>query len=313
MIGVIIVNYNTPEDTLDCIESIKQTCGLPYTVYIVDNVSTDQSFQLLSERFNQDSCVKVMLSDRNGGYSYGNNIGIKQAIDDGCDYILISNPDIIYEQGTIEKLYKDLQDNKKIAVVGPSTPSLDQNESQLLRKVYTPGVYLFSKKPFLYLSKVFKGLRTEYPYPTTGDDCPWLFRGMVRGCCYMMPSEVLSAIDLLDDHVFLYSEEWILAKKLADRGLLCGFDYSVKALHKEATSTRKQGTGFQSYHLYLSAYYYLDRYCHSKRPVLFFFYLQNIGSFTLKSILRPDYRKLYRKFVTTQTELFTGKRDRIEM
>lgn len=298
---------------MDCVESIKQTCGLPYIVYIVDNMSTDQSFQCLSEKYSRDSCVKVMLSDKNGGYSYGNNIGIKQAIDDGCDYILISNPDIVYEQGTIEKLHKDLQDDKRIAVVGPSTPSLDQDESQLLRKVYTPFVYLFSKKPLLYLSKVFKGLRTEYSYPIAGDDCPWLFKGMVRGCCYMIPSEVFRKIGLLDDHVFLYSEEWILAKKLADRGLLCGFDNSVKALHKEATSTRKQGTGFQSYHLYLSAYYYLDRYCHCKRLTLLFFYLQNIGSFSLKSILRADYRKLFSKFVKTQTELFTKKRDRIEM
>ena len=311
MIGIVILNYNTAEDVVECVQSIRKTTNCQYRIYVVDNRSTDGSMEILQTNFHDQADVVLLEADFNGGYSYGNNIGIKRAFDDGCDYILISNPDVIYYENSIDILYNDLVSNRNLGVVGPSTPSLDQDESQLLRKVYTPKVYLFSKKPFRSFSKVFKSLKTEYPYPENTEEMPYLFRGMVRGCSFLISSELMRNIGLFDDNVFLYSEEWILAKKIADKNLMCGYDRRAKALHKEATSTSQSGTGFQSYHLYLSSFYYLKNYTDCKKSALYFFYMQNIVNYTVKSLRNRSYSKLLGRFCKTQTDLLLGKSNKI--
>lgn len=310
MIGIVILNYNTPKDVKECVSSIIAGTTVDYMIYIVDNCSTDNSYNLLSEQYQDEGKIRVLKSDYNGGYSFGNNIGIKRALEDNCDYILISNPDVIYDEDTVGRLLEVLRMDERIGVVGPSTPSLDQDESQLLRKVYTPSVYFFSKKPFLYLSRILKQLRTEYDYPDDNDK-PFVFEGMVRGCCFLIPSELFCELGLFDDNVFLYSEEWILAKKLSDKGLLCAFEPRAKAFHKEATSTKQSGSGFQSFHLYLSAFYYLKYYSGCGSGFLLFAYVQNIVNYILKSLSSNSYRSLLTKFITAQTELIRGKKKTI--
>jgi len=309
-IGIVILNYNTFDDVIVCVESVMKTIKTDYLIYIVDNCSKDDSYIKLLDSFNGNEKIMVMLSDYNGGYSYGNNIGIRQAINDGCNYILIANPDIVFYQNCIDRLLYSLKSDSKIGVVGPSTPSLDQEESQLLRKVYTPKVYFFSKKPFTSLSKIFKSLKTEYEYPKSSDEL-YIFEGMVRGCCFLISSKLFSELELLDDNVFLYSEEWILAKKLRDTYKYCAFDPRAKALHKEATSTTKVGSGFQSFHLYLSAFYYLKYYNECKKGFLFFLYIQNILSYFIKSFRNESYRILLPKFIAAQNVLFKGTSKKI--
>lgn len=311
MIGIVILNYNTPNDVIECVKSIRDTTIADYKIYVVDNMSTDDSFVVLSKEFKGDNKVVVMQSDYNGGYSYGNNFGIKEAVSDGCDYILISNPDIVYYDKCIDVMLDTLNSDERIGVVGPSTPSLDQAESQLLRKVYTPKIYFHTKKPFRIMTKFKKSLRSEYPYPKETDK-PFLFFGMVRGCCFMMRTDVFEKIGFFDDNVFLYSEEWILAKKLSDLGLYCAYEPRAKALHKEATSTKKVGgSGFQSFHLYLSAYYYLKYYSGCGKFFLWVTKTQNRLNYGLKALSDKSYRKFKKRFKAAQKALHIGRGKKI--
>lgn len=307
MIGIIILNFNTPNDVIKCVSSIEAGTKNQYKIYIVDNMSTDNSVEILNDRFVGVDKIKIIVSNYNGGYSYGNNLGIEKAIEDGCDYILVSNPDVIYYDGAIDVLFDAISVNDEIGIVGPSTPSLDQLESQLLRKVYTPRLYFFSKKPFRFLSKICKSLRTEFPYPKDQEKA-YLFDGMVRGCCFMISAQLFREMGLFDDNVFLYSEEWIIAKKLCEKGLKCAFISKAKALHKEATSTKKVGTGFQSFHLYLSAFYYLKYYTEASKSFLRFVYVQNVINFYIKSLFNSSYRKYLKKFKIAQKNLAHGKK-----
>ena len=309
-IGIVILNYNTFDDAVACVESVAKTTKADYLIYIVDNCSEDNSYSKLLDCFHENRKIKVMRSDYNGGYSYGNDIGIRQAITDGCNYILIANPDIVFYEDSIDKLLEALKSDDRIGVIGPSISSLDQEESQLLRKVYTPKVYFFSKKPFLYLSKVFKNLKTEYNYPESKDEL-YLFKGMVSGCCFLMASDLFNELGLLDDHVFLYTEEWILAKKLRDLGKYCAYDPGAKVLHKEATSTAKVGTGFQSFHLYLSAFYYLKYYSGCQKSFLWFSYFQNVIGYSVKSMKSKSYRSRLFKFIDAQNKLMRGTSKKI--
>lgn len=78
---------------------------------VVDNFSTDNSVQLLSDIISEK--VEVIVSNKNGGYGAGNNYGIKYLIDKyNSDYILLSNPDVIVEDETINKLEEFLRNNQ---------------------------------------------------------------------------------------------------------------------------------------------------------------------------------------------------------
>ena len=158
---------------------------------------------------------------------------------------------------------------------------------------------------------MFHGLKTEYDYPDEGNQKPFLFKGMVRGCCFLISSKLFIEIGLFDDNVFLYSEEWIIAKKIVDKGYFCAYEGRVKALHKEATSTGQNGTAFQSYHLYLSSFYYLQEYCKCNSIQRFLFCAQNLISYTVKAFHNMDYRRLYKKFVKTQMEMYHKRRIKI--
>ena len=96
--AVVILNYNTFEDTVVCVDSIKKYAACSsYKIYVVDNASPDKSGQLLSSKYAQDDKVQVLISERNLGFSGGNNIGIREALEEGFEYIYLLNSDIILQ------------------------------------------------------------------------------------------------------------------------------------------------------------------------------------------------------------------------
>ncbi len=306
MIGIVILNYNTFTDVCECVSSIEENTHVNYKIYIVDNVSTDNSYERLKKLYETNQTIKVILSDKNGGYSYGNNIGIREAIRDGCEYILISNPDIIYYHTSIDKLQNYLQLHDNVAIVGPSCKSLDSDESQLFRKIYNNKLYIFSKKPFRFAAKVFKSLCTEYVAPKSEE---FQFRGMVRGCCFMIRSDIFEKMQLFDANVFLYAEEWILAKKIDKLQMKCACLFSSQVLHKEATSINQKGSAFKTKHLYLSEFYYMKMYNKSSYFMLFVFYISNMSVFFFRSLFNKGYRKLFKSFRKSSNRLMFSNRD----
>ena len=302
MLGIIILNYNTANDVKLSICSIKKATTICYKIYIVDNCSTDDSLGVLTKLYEQDNSVVIIAANSNGGYSCGNNIGIKAAIADECDYILVSNPDVIYYEHSIDQMFEDITSNGNIGVIGPSCASLDQEESQLIRKTYTKKLYLLSKKPMKYLTAFFPNLKSEYSEDNLKKDL-FLFDGMVRGCSFMISAELFSKMGLFDENVFLYSEEWIIAKKLHRLSKVCAFDGKSHILHKEATSTKQNGNGFQSFHLYLSAFYYLKKYLLCNGVELLAVAIFNIVAYSIKSMVTAAYRRLFVKFAKQQIRL----------
>lgn len=309
-LGIIILNYNTADDCVNCVDSIFLTLNdISYHIYIVDNCSTDDSFKVLNSKYNNNEYVSILLADKNGGFSYGNNLGIYKAQEDACDYLLISNPDVIYYDNSIESMIESIRKEKKIAVVGPSCKSLDEDESQLFRKPYNTLIYTFSKKPFRYF-RFFKFLQSEY-YPSNNDKKGlFIFNGMVRGCCFLIETKLFEELELFDDNLFLYCEEWVIAKKMQSKNYLCACDFNSRILHKEASSTNKKGSAFQTFHLYLSSFYYMKIYNKTNYLILFIFYLSNIIAFGIRAIFNKNFRGLQKSFLKKQTGLMFSNRDK---
>lgn len=97
-ISVIVLNWNGKEDTLQCLASL-ETMTTPHEVIVVDNGSTDDSTAAISKAFPK---IKIIETGKNLGYAEGNNVGIRYALDQGADYILILNNDTIVTKTFLE-------------------------------------------------------------------------------------------------------------------------------------------------------------------------------------------------------------------
>ena len=99
MLGIIVLNFNNPNETINCINSIHISSLIKYKIYIVDNSEDLNSFSQLNRMYKSNSNIKIIKSENNG-YSAGNNLGIKMAIKEFCDLLLIVNPDVEFYKNT---------------------------------------------------------------------------------------------------------------------------------------------------------------------------------------------------------------------
>jgi len=114
-IFVVIVTYN-PKKWIDtCFSSLRKS-SLPLNIIVVDNDSTDNSPVLIKGNYPE---VNLIQSTENLGFGKANNIGIKKALNEDADYILLLNQDAWVEEGTIEKLVSVAQSNPDYGIISP--------------------------------------------------------------------------------------------------------------------------------------------------------------------------------------------------
>src|SRR5678816_3362870 len=78
--------------TEQCIHSLLAMEGDSFSIMVVDNGSRDGSVEYLRSHFPQ---IRVIAISRNIGFAAGCNIGIRQGLTDGVDYVLLVNNDTI--------------------------------------------------------------------------------------------------------------------------------------------------------------------------------------------------------------------------
>lgn len=105
LIGIVILNYNTYNKTIECVNSILDTYVEKKVIYIVDNNSPNNSYEKLTQNYRGIDYIKVIKSVENGGYAKGNNIGLKACLIDECKYVIVSNNDIIFCNNSIRTLF----------------------------------------------------------------------------------------------------------------------------------------------------------------------------------------------------------------
>ncbi len=287
MIAIDIVNYKTWEITLRCVKSIREVCTLPYHIYIVDNQSPNDSYEQLQIACGEADDVTVISSERNGGYGYGLNCGIKAAIADGCDAVIASNNDIVYLPGAIEEMYSALKSSKKIVIAG-AQQMRPEGKKQLsaIKRAYSKLEMMLWYVPFRSKSNIRRH-REDYILQEAKDRIEVAFP---LGGCYMLDAEILQGEDFFDNQVFMYAEEKIIGKKIARlsrKAILCP---NAKVIHQHSATT---GNSMAQYHLMAasSIYYFCKHYVGMGRIALgihkfFYYFLMSI-----KCLLLSDYRK----------------------
>lgn len=113
MISIIIVNYNTMQLTINCIESIyNYTKNVDFEIIVVDNASSDNSVSQILERF---PYVKVIQATENLGFGRANNLGVSAA---KGEYLFLLNSDTIFVENSLLKILDFFSKNEKKLNIG---------------------------------------------------------------------------------------------------------------------------------------------------------------------------------------------------
>jgi glycosyltransferase involved in cell wall biosynthesis len=103
--------------TLDCLESLDRLTYGNIDVIVVDNASTDGTAAVIEERYG--GRITTLVNRANLGFSEGNNVGIRHAIEGGADYILLLNNDTLVDPNLVDQLVEVISKTPEIGIVGP--------------------------------------------------------------------------------------------------------------------------------------------------------------------------------------------------
>ena len=248
--GIIIVNYNDFTSTEKLINNIKDYRVIDKIV-VVDNHSSDDSPQKLKKL--KLPKLKVIVNEENKGYSYAINTGAKYLIDEykECN-IIISNADVIIKkEEDIETLIKLLH-RKNVGIVAPTI--LERGTKNRGWKNPTP-----KQEIILNIAYIHRFFRKKYLY--YDDD---YYQGdfsivdVLSGCFFLIQSKTLQAVNYLDDHVFLYYEENILAKKLQVKKKINLISNKVTIIHNHSVTIDKSLKRLKKYKAQKKSQYYFE-------------------------------------------------------
>ena len=211
MLGIAIINYNQPQKTIDCVNSIFKTVKSDYKIYLLDNNSTDNSYEILYSEYKNQSRVDFFKSDINTGYANGNNLCIEKAKKDGCEYILISNNDIIFDENTVDTLLERIKTTDCLAIA-PALKSPNGAHQQNIKKSAPDFKKYMMSETYLHNFDKKEKYQNTY-FPKRFEKVYW-----ISGAVFIADMKKFESIGFFDKNTFLYFEEYIISEKAVKKG-----------------------------------------------------------------------------------------------
>ena len=115
-VSIITVNWNNYSDIAECLESLRKTTYPNFEVIVVDNASVGDDVSLLKQKYGD--FIKLILNDRNSGFAGGCNLGIRDALSRGADYVVLLNNDTVVAPDVLDGLVSVAQSDHKVGIAG---------------------------------------------------------------------------------------------------------------------------------------------------------------------------------------------------
>ena len=236
---IVIVNYRTADLAIDTLRSLSsQVADLGGgRVVVIDNASGDGSVEKIVaaiEREIWSAWVTVMPLERNGGFSYGNNAGIREALAsaDQVDYVMLLNPDTVARKEAIKALVEFMDGHPHVGIAGSLLEKVDGGVECSAHRIPSPLSELDSGARLGLLSRALQKYVVSSPLRTAAHSCDW-----VSGASLIMRRPVLEKIGLMDDGFFLYFEEVDFCWRAKCAGWECWYVPESRVMHIEGAST----------------------------------------------------------------------------
>ena len=253
--GFIILHYQTEEDTIKCIESLRKCLQkVEYYIIVVDNASSNGSGKKLRERYQNDSNIYVLLNVNNEGYARGNNVGYKFAKERlKCNYIIFLNSDTeMIQQDFCKIIEKEYRENE-YAVMGPlilksGRETMDNPGRSVPFSVKALRLFIFMNFVLYFLSymhvdELLEQIFQKYVAVKKKKQKINMLKRQedvaLHGCCLIFTPTFINKEEGLDPRTYMYLEEDLLYEKMHNNGMKMAYLPELRIEHKEAGSTNK--------------------------------------------------------------------------
>ncbi len=229
---IIVLNWNGKNDTLECIKSLQKIDYNNYKIVVVDNGSKDDSVFEIKKQFSE---VKIIENKKNLGFSGGNNVGVRDAINNGADYVLLINNDTTVEEKFLSKLVELGESDKKIGILGSKI--CFYNEPNRIWFAGGKINWLKNKGTHIGLDEIDN---RQYDKTKKVD--------YLTGCCLLIKREVIEKVGILAEDYFLYYEDTDFSLRVKNTGYKVIYVPKSKIYHKISRSTNPGSSNYIYYH-----------------------------------------------------------------
>ena len=273
-LGIVTVLYNSDNVIYKFLDCLLLQNFQNYILYIVDNSFNETSNNNLKNYISQIGLIDkivFVINNQNIGVAKGNNLGIKLAIKQDCDFILLANNDIeFYQQDIFLKMTELCKNNK---VIAPKILYFDS------KKIWYAGgkIDKYRCLPIHYnlLKPDFKGQEKNVTYAPT--------------CFVMFDKEIFTDVGLMDESYFVYWDDVDFMYRLCQKGYNIFYTPEFIIYHKVSSSTGGKQSEFSIYNFLRYRIYFI------KKNLQGFEYLSSISYTIATSIIKLVIFKYKRK------------------
>ena len=243
LVYLVVLNWNGLEDTIACLESCRAISYPRLRVLVVDNGSVDGSQAAIRERFPD---VELIETGRNLGFAGGNNVGIRRALEQGADYVLLLNNDTLVDRGFVDALVRTARSDPAIGMLCSKIYRVDPPDV-----LWYAGGYMIE---WLGWGRHRgDGVRDVGQFETLEEI------NRPTGCSLMVTRALCERVGLLGEEYFLYAEDLDWGLRARRAGFKVVYDPGSRVWHKVSRSTSGSRSGVVLYYYVRNLMLCLDR------------------------------------------------------
>jgi GT2 family glycosyltransferase len=236
-IAVVIVTYRSAALTIESLRSVqaeRSSSGLQVRAVVVDNASGDLSAIEQAVQANDwRSWVTLVLTPKNGGFAYGNNLGIERAYAAGApDYVYLLNPDAQVRTGAISALVRFLETHREVGIAGSTFENFDGSEWPIAFRFPDALSTLIDGLQVGLVARLLRRWQVAQNMTKTAKSVDW-----ICGASMLIRPAVFAAIGGLDENYFLYFEETDFCFRARRAGFATWYVPESRVMHIRGQST----------------------------------------------------------------------------
>lgn len=238
-VSIVVLTWNDLKLVLAVLKDISKlkVGGIKAETVVVDNGSTDGTGEKLKSYKLDNMPFKLIENGENLGFAAGNNVGIKDVIERGADYILLLNNDVILPKDLLVKLVAVIKGDNKIGFLTPLIYFAKGYEFHKERyKTEELGRVIWYAGGVIDWDNVYSSHRGvnevdggQYDAQTETD--------FINGACAMIRSEALERTGFFDEKFFLYWEDADLSMRVKEAGWKVVYSPASHVWHKVAQAS----------------------------------------------------------------------------
>ena len=213
-VGIVISNYNGWQDTVQCLQSLQKQTFTDFEIILLDDASTNDSVAQLRAHLPQNTVF--LPQSQNLGFAAANNVGIRRALADGCDWVLLLNNDTVAAPDFLQNL---LANTPAGAVSCPKMLFMDPPD-----EIWFAGGTLDRHR----CTVTHEGGHAK-DGPAYSQKRQVSF---ITFCCVLLPRAVIEQVGCLDESLFMYCEDVDYCLRLADAGIPLWYVPQARLWHK---------------------------------------------------------------------------------